>query len=63
MCLPLLQKKVSLLELKNSELNNELKERELSREQLAKQARAAQVSVNLSFFCSVRQCWICDVIS
>ncbi|CAD6242439.1 unnamed protein product [Miscanthus lutarioriparius] len=41
--LQLLQKKVSLLELKNSELNNELKERELSCEQLAERARAAQL--------------------
>ncbi|KAG2661488.1 hypothetical protein PVAP13_1KG507200 [Panicum virgatum] len=41
--LQLLQKKVSLLELKNSELNHELKERELSCEQLAERARAAQL--------------------
>ncbi|PUZ77483.1 hypothetical protein GQ55_1G375200 [Panicum hallii var. hallii] len=41
--LQLLQKKVSLLELKNSELNHELKERELSYEQLAERARAAQL--------------------
>ncbi|AQK74805.1 P-loop containing nucleoside triphosphate hydrolase superfamily protein [Zea mays] len=41
--LQLLQKKVSLLELKNSELNNELKEKELSYEQLAERARAAQL--------------------
>ncbi|CAL4967076.1 unnamed protein product [Urochloa decumbens] len=39
----LLQKKVSLLELKNSELNHELKERELSCEQLAERACAAQL--------------------
>jgi kinesin family protein 4/21/27 len=44
----LLQKKVSLLELKNSELNHELKERELSCEQLAERARAAQVSISSS---------------
>jgi len=37
----LLQKKVSLLELKNSELNHE-------REQLAERARAAQVSISSS---------------
>nr|CAB3448144.1 unnamed protein product [Digitaria exilis] len=41
--LQLLQKKVSLLELKISELNHELKERELSCEQLAERARAAQL--------------------
>lgn len=41
--LQLLQKKVSLLELKNSELNHELKERDLSCEQLAERARAAQL--------------------
>jgi hypothetical protein len=41
--LQLLQQKVSLLELKNSELNHELKERELSYEQLAQSALAAQV--------------------
>ncbi|CAN6280014.1 unnamed protein product [Urochloa humidicola] len=41
--LQLLQKKVSLLELKNSELNHELKERELSCEQLTERARAAQL--------------------
>jgi hypothetical protein len=58
----LLQKKVSLLELKTSELNNELKEKELSCEQLAERAQAAQVSINLSLFCSVKKCWIDDVI-
>uniref|UniRef100_I1P462 Kinesin motor domain-containing protein n=1 Tax=Oryza glaberrima TaxID=4538 RepID=I1P462_ORYGL len=41
--LQLLQQKVSLLELKNSELNHELKERELSYEQLAQSALAAQL--------------------
>ncbi|KAF0935236.1 hypothetical protein E2562_031272 [Oryza meyeriana var. granulata] len=41
--LQLLQQKVSLLELKNSELNHELKERELSCEQLAQRALAAQL--------------------
>ena len=40
----LLQQKVSLLELKNSELYCELKEREMSCEQLAQRAVAAQVS-------------------
>ncbi|WVZ73699.1 hypothetical protein U9M48_021980 [Paspalum notatum var. saurae] len=39
----LLQKKNSLLELKNSELNHELKERELTCEQLAERAWAAQL--------------------
>jgi hypothetical protein len=39
----LLQKKVSLLEQKNSELHHELKERELCCEQLAEQARDSQV--------------------
>ncbi|KAG8059471.1 hypothetical protein GUJ93_ZPchr0002g26634 [Zizania palustris] len=41
--LQLLQQKVSLLELKNSELNHELKEKELSCEQLAQRALAAQL--------------------
>lgn len=50
----LLQKKVSLLELKISELNHELKERELSCEQLAERARAAQVFIIFS----VRKSWI-----
>lgn len=42
--LQLLQKKVSLLELKNSELYCELKEREMSCEQLAQRAIAAQLA-------------------
>ncbi|KAG8072364.1 hypothetical protein GUJ93_ZPchr0006g42569 [Zizania palustris] len=41
--LQLLQQKVSLLELKNSELNHELKEKELSCDQLAQRALAAQL--------------------
>ncbi|KAJ1281005.1 hypothetical protein BS78_04G275400 [Paspalum vaginatum] len=41
--LQLLQKKNSLLELKNYELNHELKEKELSCEQLAERARVAQL--------------------
>uniref|UniRef100_A0A0D9VKX5 Kinesin motor domain-containing protein n=1 Tax=Leersia perrieri TaxID=77586 RepID=A0A0D9VKX5_9ORYZ len=41
--LQLLQQKVSLLELKNSELSHELKERDLSCEQLAQRAFAAQL--------------------
>ncbi|KAL5207040.1 hypothetical protein ABZP36_031475 [Zizania latifolia] len=41
--LQLLQQKVSLLELKNSELNHELKEKESSCEQLAQRALAAQL--------------------
>lgn len=39
----LLQQKVSLLERKNTEINNELKERALLCEQLAEQARNSQV--------------------
>ncbi|KAF8756780.1 hypothetical protein HU200_011055 [Digitaria exilis] len=45
--LQLLQKKVSLLELKISELNHELKERELSCEQLAERARTAQLMLKI----------------
>lgn len=48
---------MSLLELKNSELNHELKERELSYEQLAQSALAAQVfmidSCNLVYLSEV----------
>ncbi|GJM86813.1 hypothetical protein PR202_ga02708 [Eleusine coracana subsp. coracana] len=44
--LQLLQKKVTLLEIKNSELNHELKERELHCEQLAERARDAQLEMD-----------------
>ncbi|TVU28486.1 hypothetical protein EJB05_20005 [Eragrostis curvula] len=44
--LQLLQKKVSLLELKNSELHHELKERELCCEKLAERARDSQLEMD-----------------